>query len=161
MVSGTFNSLHLIIDTTRLPTMLNLRKLNKSVLFAWVILLCLALLCAQEVKLHTHNLGHDHVQEHSHISVDTSTEHSHLTPAHLSIDSSHADHHDKLVSETDITPDTVLKNISSKTIMLAIFFFILSLLLPGYYRLSFWRRKNDTVFSKPYKLLPLLRAPPL
>jgi hypothetical protein len=137
------------------------REMNNAKLFAWIVLLSMGLLCAQNVKIHSHNLDHNHFQEHGHHSIETTAEHSHLAKAHLSTDISHADHHDEVVSETDASPNALLKNISSQGLVIALLIAVLTLLFPRPYQyLSYRRRDDDTYLPRRYLHSPTLRAPP-
>ena len=122
----------------------------------------MALLCTQSVKLHVHDLDHGLGQQHEHAPGDGAVEHLHLAEAHLSIDTSHADHHGEVVSEIDLSPDVLLKNISVSQLTLAIFAILLILPPHRMYRHSSHRRRKDfTVLMWRYHLSPPLRAPPL
>lgn len=145
------------------------RKTKKSTLYLWVILLSVALLCAQGVKLHVHNLDHDHEHIHGHenVSVDGENihnvnEHTHLSIAHLSTDISHVDHHDEVLAESDACPECLLNKITGKVPFMALLAVLFTLVLSGLYRYTFSRRIDD---EKPgsfrrYHLTPVLRAPP-
>lgn len=136
------------------------RKLNNTTLFFWVMLLSIALLCAQGVKLHVHNLGHEHGDQHTHDSIQT-TAHDHLSIAHLSTDVSHSDHHTEVVSESDACPDCLLTKITNKTPFMALLVILISLALFGLYQITFSRRCDDKIiFYWRCHLIPPLRAPP-
>jgi len=136
------------------------RQTKKRTLFLWVLLLSIALLCAQGVKLHAHSLDHD--QEHSHIGVLAATEHSQLSKVHLSTDVSHEDHHDEVTSEIDVSSYGFLKKVSNSVLTLALFVTLLILFNTGFYRQIFARRHNKIAFiPRRYVNSPPLRAPPL
>lgn len=145
------------------------RKMKKRSLLLWTLLLSMALLCAQGVKLHVHSLDQEHDQElrHSHIAVEITTghshtDHSHLSKAHLSTDISHSDHHEEMISELDVTPYGLMKKVSSYVLTLALLTALLALLVPGYYRQVIRHdRIKDSYLSWRYHLSPPLRAPPL
>lgn len=138
------------------------RKTKNRTLYFWAILLSMALLCAQGVKLHVHDLDHDHDQQHGHIPAEDTVEHSHLSVAHLSSDISHADHHEEVVSEIDASQDGLLIKLSSSISLLAILATVFTLLLSGFYRYRFYlRRENDSNIPWRYHMSPPLRAPPL
>jgi hypothetical protein len=142
------------------------RQTETRPLFLWILLLSIALLCAQGVTLHVHDLGHGldrkHDLQHSHIDSEFVAEHAHLSEAHLSTDVSHGDHHDELVSELDASPDGLLKKVSTSVLTLALFAAVLALLFPHFYQLTFLRRRDkDVILSWRYLLSPPLRAPPL
>ncbi len=122
----------------------------------------MALLGVQGVKLHVHNLGHDHGQQHGHISAEETGDHSHLSVAHFSSDISHTDHHDEITSEVDAGQDGLLIKVSSSILLLALLATTFTLFMPGFYRYTFHlRRENDTNIPWRYHISPPLRAPPL
>jgi len=141
--------------------MILFRQTKKRTLFLWTLLLSVALLCAQGVKLHVHSIDHDHDRQHSHITAEAVTEHSHLSEVHLSSNISHGDHHDEVVSEHDASPNGLLKKASSNVVMLALLATVLSLLFPGFYQQTFHRRRDkDAILPWRYLLSPPPRAPP-
>ncbi len=146
------------------------RKIKKETLFPWAILLSMAILCAQCVKLHVHDTNHDFGQQHGPLTAnDVEGEavgevegHSHLTVAHLSADTSHADHHDEVLSEVDASPDVFLNKVANNIPVLALLAGILILCLLAIYRYPIHRRRhNDALSFWRYYHSPPLRAPPL
>jgi len=126
----------------------------------WVLLLSVALLCAQGVTLHVHSLGHDH--QHAHTASGIPAGLSSLSAPHLSSDLSHAGYHNEIDSERDASPDVLLKKVFGSMLMLALLALVLALLFPGFYQQSFHRhRDRGVVFSWRYLFSPPLRAPPL
>ena len=122
----------------------------------------MALLCSQGVKLHVHELDHDHDQQHGHIPAEETLEHSHLSVAHLSSDISHIDHHEEVVSEIDASQDGLQVKVYSGIFLLALLASVFTLILPNFYRYKFHlRRANDTNIPWRYHISPPLRAPPL
>jgi hypothetical protein len=142
--------------------MIFFRRAIKRNLFPWVLLLSVALLCAQGVKLHVHSIDHAHNQQYGHITIDAAAEHSHRSELHLSHDVSHVDHHDEVVSELDVSPDGLLKKVSSKVVMLVLLATLLSLFLFGFFQQILQRyRDGDAILPWRYLFSPPLRAPPL
>jgi len=138
------------------------RQMKKSTLLIWIVLLAIAIFCAQGMKLHVHSFGHDHKQQLSSISPEVVTEHSHLSDIHLTTDLSHAEHHDEVVSEQNASPQALLKQISNDGSMLAIFVIAFILILYGAYVITWYRRFDINIaISLRYILSPPLRAPPL
>ena len=135
------------------------RKTNKRTLLAWTILLSLLILYAQGVTLHVHNFEHNPVQ--SHHSIDNLNDHSHVSVAHLSIDSSHEDHHDELTSEISACPDCILNQASTNVTVLAILAMVLMFILPARCRTTLFSIHCNNNLSWRYYLSPPLRAPPL
>jgi len=135
------------------------RKTNKRILFAWTIILSLLILFAQGVTLHVHSFDHDPLQNHH--SIADLNDHSHLSEAHLSVDFSHNDHHDKVTSEIDASPDCILKQVSANVTVIALLAMALTLLLSGLCRNTFLRYCRYVALSRRYHLFPSLRAPPL
>ena len=132
----------------------------------WSLLLSLALLCAQGVKLHVHHLDHGHDNHpnnyHSHIhAIDKAGDHDHLSKAHFTHDTSHNDHHDGVVSEVDISPDGVLKNANYSVFALALFALFFTLVIFVSSRQLVQRCRESKLILRSYYLLsPPLRAPP-
>jgi hypothetical protein len=137
------------------------QRMQKRTLILWVLLLSIALLCAQGTKLHVHSVGHDHEQRHS-VTLEVATQHLHQSGIHLTTDVSHADHHDEVVSEQDANPQALLKKMASYGPMLAIFVIAFIFLLHSFNVITLhYRRKNDLIITRRYILSPPLRAPPL
>ncbi len=136
------------------------RQMKTCVLSLWVLVLSVTLLCAQGVTLHVHSLGHD--QQHTHTSSEAVPGHSHLSEVHLSTDVSHAEYHNEVASELDMSPDVLPKKVSSSVLVLALLIPILALFLSGVYQRLF-RRYYDrsVVFPWRYLFSPPLRAPPI
>lgn len=129
---------------------------NKKTYLLWAIFLSLAIVCAQSVKLHVHNIEHDHSP------VESAIEHSHVSEFHLSVDISHAEYHHEVMPEIDLGMNALIKDISDKVITLALLVTVLALFLYSFYSNSFFRRRRiDAVFYWRYNLSPPLRAPPL
>ena len=140
------------------------RQTRIRYLLPWALLLSMAIVCAQGVKLHIHDISHDHEkkQQHSHISTKIEVEHSHLSIAHLSTDVSHVDHHDEVVSELDINPDSLVKKISSSALLLALFSIAVTLFFAIFLELILYPCRGVNTFLPGRHLLsPPLRAPPL
>ena len=143
---------------------MNFFRLNSSpVTFAWIILLSISLLVTQNLQFHVHGVDHDIVQFNSHDTTGViDAEHQHPAVKHLSIDTSHADHHDVTVVEMDASPDGIIKQSSTSPPFLALLtLFVLLAILAGYYPYRpAIRREVDIVPRWRFHLIPLLRAPP-
>lgn len=135
-----------------------IRNINKRVLFTLAALLLLLMLSAQNVTLHIHSYEHDPIQ--SHHSIDQLIDHTHLSDAHLSIDSSHAVHHDGIASEVDACPDCLVNQLSLSLKSIAVLTVVLLLLLPLLSKTVFLRIENTPPFLRRRYLSPALRAPP-
>lgn len=140
--------------------MIHFQHMKKRSLFLWVLLLSIALLCAQGVNLHLHGFGHE--QGHS-VAPEFTVEHSYQSGIHLTTDTSHSDHHDEVISELDASPQALLKKISSNGSMQTIFIITFTFLFHRFYVLTFHRRRydDDLIIAWRYILSPPLRAPPL
>ena len=137
------------------------RKTKKSTLYLWVILLSVALLSSQSVKLHVHNVGHDH-HTHHHPDALELDDHQHVSIAHLSLDDSHSDHHDQLFYESNACPDCLLTKISNNVHSLAVLALLFTLLLFGLCRHVYFSRRDSQPTDRRWPhFTPLLRAPPL
>ena len=144
--------------------MILFRQIKKPTLYLWTLLLSVALLCAQGVRLHVHSSGqeHEHDLQHSHIAIEVIAKHSHLSEIHLSTDTSHIDHHDEVLSEIDTSPDGFLKKVSSNILTLALLVTLFTLLLVGFNQQILLRYQDkDAIFTWRYLFSPPLRAPPL
>ncbi len=138
------------------------RRILRRTLLLWSLLLSLSLLCGQGIKLHAHNLGHDHDESivHTH-AADEVSDHSRLSRSHYAHDTSHSEHHSDVVSDVDVTPDGVWKKLSSNMLTLALFtlLFVLVLSAPLRQRVHRYRESKSILFRR-YLLSPPLRAPP-
>lgn len=149
-----------IFITAKLPAMLNAPKYHKTASYLWILFISVALLCAQGVKLHLHNLDHDHGSKH--LSSIDDAKHSHMSVAHLATDTSHIDHHNEVVTEIDASPDGLIKKGISDIPEHALIAFVFSALLIGFYRSTIHRRRcSHTKVPWRYHISPPLRAPPL
>lgn len=138
------------------------RKTKKSTLYLWVILLSVALLGSQGLKLHVHDIGHDQHDHHSHSDQIAVAEHNHVSIAHLSLDDSHGDHHDKVIYESDACPDCLQTKISNDIPLTALISLLYFLLLFGINRHTYIRQQGDDNFKARWRhFTPLLRAPPV
>lgn len=122
----------------------------------------MALLASQGLKLHVHDIGHDHHDHHSHVGQITMVEHNHMSIAHLSLDDSHSDHHDKVIYESDACPDCLLTKISTNIPLTPLISLLFVFLLFGVNRHAYIRQQGDDNFKARWRhFIPLLRAPPL
>jgi hypothetical protein len=156
--------LFLFITSFKLPRMNFSRQHRKPIFSLWIIMMSIMLLCAQNLQFHVHNLDHPpSPQQHDSEVEMHSGEHGQSAMKHLSIDSSHADHHDLLVVEMDARPDTILKQLFRNGLSVALFALIFSLLILGIYTQYVPRTRRRTIFVpiRRFHLFPLLRAPPL
>lgn len=135
--------------------------MHKRTLFLWILLLSITLLCAQSVRLHVHSFGHDHEQQHS-IAPEVMTEHLHQNGIHLTTDTSHAEHHDEVISEQGLNLEALLKKIANYGPMLAILVMVFTFLLHNFNVITLHRRRDkDVITIQRYILSPPLRAPPV
>ncbi len=128
------------------------RQTNRKILLLWSLFLSLALLCAQSINLHVHDLDHTH-------GADELSGHTHLSKAHFAHDISH-DHHYGEVSELDVSPDGVVKNLNHSAFAIALFVIFFSLIAFVSSRHVHQRRRKDKLIHHDYLLSPPLRAPP-
>ena len=122
------------------------------------------MLCVQNLQFHVHSLDHpEPLQQHDSQIEMNNGEHGQIAMKHLSIDSSHADHHDLLVVEMDASPETIFKQSSMNGLSVALFALIFTLIILGFYALYVPRTRSLTNFEpiRRFHLFPLLRAPPL
>lgn len=137
--------------------------MKKRTLFLWVLFLSIALLCAQGVNFHAHDFGHDNESHHSSIDPNFTVDHSHQSGIHLTMDISHSDDHDDILSELDISSQVVLKKVSSNGPMPIMLMVIFSFLFYQFYVYKFYRSNydDDLILAWRNFLSPPLRAPPL
>lgn len=127
-------------------------------------MISIMLLCVQNLQFHIHSLDyHGPLQQHDSQIEMTNGEHGQIAIRHLSIDSSHADHHDLLVIEMDAGPDTIFRQSSINGSSVVLFVLIFMLLVLMIYALYVPRTRSLTNFApnRRFHLFPLLRAPPL
>ena len=138
------------------------RRTNKWTLLLWSSLL-LVWLCVQGTTLHVHLLDHSHSDFHDHSHADGEDDnHVHVTKFHLSHDASHHDHHDHVVSEIEISPEGVSKNLSAKFLVIALFALLLTTIFFNQRHIIVSRnRENALLDFGRYAISPPLRAPPL
>jgi len=152
------------INYLHLKAMDYFRPINRQTLLLWSLLLCLALLGAQEVKLHVHHLDHAsnglYAAQHAH-AIDTYA--ANKVGYHRSSfvhDTSH-DHHGDTVSEVDISSDGLLKNINNNIHSIALFFLFFTLITFVSSQLIVQRcRESKLILHQFYTISPPLRAPP-
>jgi len=133
------------------------QSLKTHSLILWVILLSIALLCAQGVGLHVHSFSHDNVQQQS-LSPLFTNNHSHQSGIHLTIDTSHSDHHNQVISESAASPQALLKKVSSHSFIHTVFIITFTILCHFFYVFVFHRRRYDDVLTttRRYTLSPPL-----
>jgi len=138
------------------------RQINKWTLLLWSSLL-LVWLCVQGTTLHVHLLDHSHSghHDHSHAAGETS-DHTHVAKLHFSHDASHHEHHENVISEVEISPEGVSKNLSAKLLTFALFAFIFTTLFFASRRTIVQRHWETSLLDLGrYIVSPPLRAPPL
>ena len=139
------------------------RPHNSSTVFIWIALLSVALLVTQNLKFHVHTMDHDPVQSDHHAStIATPAEHEHTDLMHLSIDASHADHHDSVIVETDANLDRIFQQLTSKAspIDLLALCLVLFILFRQIFQRSTIRHACSVLPRQRFHLIPPLRAPP-
>ncbi len=138
--------------------MIFFRKTNKQILLLGSLLLSLALLCAQGVTLHTHDITSHDTKHHNneHLQLD----HKHSNKTHLAHDDSH-EHHGSITSVLNITPEGLLKSTSNHVLFIVLFsFFIIFTAFSTSQQFIHHYRKNKLNLRLLHTLSPPLRAPP-
>lgn len=137
------------------------RSHQKPTLLLWAILLFVTLVCTQNLQSHVHSLDHESSQHHDD-PLSNSSDHSHIATKHLSIDSSHPNHHDDVIVEMSAIPDSITP--LSSTQIPSIDLLILYILL---FALGAYRSLNHNIrtfaarlLKRYFYLVPQLRAPP-
>ena len=153
--------------------MIIFNQITKPALYLFTLILSVAILCAQGVRLHIHSLAQEHnheLQQHSHNShtaaetpiKNSQALHSHQSKIHPVSDISHSDHHDEMISELDASPDGFLTKVNSNLLILALLSSLFTLLLVNFYQKILLRYREETViFPRRFLFSPPLRAPPL
>ena len=139
------------------------RSQKSSAVLVWAALLSVALLVTQNLQFHVHTMDHDPVQSDHHAStIATPAEHEHTDLMHLSIDTSHADHHDSVMIETDARLDRIVQQLSSKASSIDLLALCLLLFVLGRQisRRSKIPRTSGVLTRQRFHLIPPLRAPP-
>ena len=134
------------------------RSHNSSTLFIWI-----ALLVTQNLQFHIHDLDHDPGQSDHHAStIAVPAEHGHTDLMHLSIDTSHADHHDFVIVEMDASLDRIFQQFSSKasSIGLLAVCLVLLILFRQILLRCIIRHACAVLPRQRFYLTPSLRAPP-
>ena len=149
-------------DDNRLAPMNYFRSLSKPVVFSWIALLSVALLFASNLSFHVHDLDIESTHHTDPSLSGSDVGHGHVVNKHLSIDTSHADHHDTVMVEMEATPDGMAPQSSRLTsamdlVALFLLVFVLSAYPP-------FRPRFGRIIDRPpprrFYLIPLLRAPP-
>ena len=108
-------------------------------------------------------MDHDPIQNHDAEMTNFQVDHNHTVYKHLSIDSSHADHHDATMIEKNASPESLMHQSSgnvSTPDFLVLFFLIIFLGLYLPFKLNL-RHTFDRPITRRSYFTPLLRAPPL
>lgn len=139
------------------------RQHNKTTFLILIGLLSITLLCAQSLQFHIHSLDHGPVQEFGHESILIDSKHDHPASMHLSIVTSHADHHDFVVNEMDASPDTLVRQSSINVPSMDLLILLFTLFFLGTFALCIARilHIDGLLPRRRFYFVPLLRAPPL
>ncbi len=124
------------------------------------LLLCLVLLSVQGAKLHVHYLDCGHEPSTGPMATHESGRHPTHTKVHLVTDNSHHAHPKAGMSELDLSPQGLLKNLPGIGNLILAVICICLLLLPVFIRLKQRQRYTPPPHSWRYALSPPLRAPP-
>ncbi len=121
--------------------------------------LIIALIVMQGVPLHVHIYNHNHGTQNHTASM---TDHTHLDQIHSSYDSSATDHSNQVISKVDIEWDSLLKNVSPESVIIAILTtLIIVCLCPRLNaRISLHHVKDILPIARCNTIRPPLRAPP-
>ena len=136
---------------------------SKTIVRIWIALFSIAVLFASNLNYHLHSMDHDPIQNHDTEMENFQVDHNHTVNKHLSIDSSHADHHDAIMIEDNASPESLMHQSSSNVStpdfpVLFLLILFLGLYLPFKFHLP--RTFNRPIIRRSY-FSPLLRAPPL
>ena len=139
------------------------RQHKKTKIHILIGLLSITLLCAQSLQFHIHSLYHGPLQEFGHESILSNSKHDHPASMHLSIDTSHADHHELVVNEMDASPDTLVRQSSINVPAMDLLILLFTLFFLGIFALYIIRIRHidDLLLRRRFYFVPRLRAPPL
>ncbi len=140
-----------------------LRSIRSARALIWVVMLSVAMLVTQNLQVHIHSVDHDPLETGRHDSTMTVADsHQHADVKHLSIDNSHADHHDAVIFEMDASPDRIHQLLSKKISPVDLLALCLILLFLGRYVVyrTTIRRSCSLLPRRRFHLIPALRAPP-
>ncbi len=123
-----------------------------------ILCLALALMFVQGLQLHVHTYDHDH--EHHEEGIISG--HAHIDKAHSAHSVPGTEHHDEVLSEVDLLPEGLLKNLSFGALVIALLTAaVIVFLAPPLCARIIWRRnRNSPPVPWRYSLRPPLRAPP-
>lgn len=133
----------------------HLLRTNKALQILLSVTLSLSLLCTQGITLHVHNLDHAHGYDHAaEFSI-----HEHQSKPHFAYDTTHADHHDEIIVQYDVSEDGLFKTLTQIIFFPAFLAFLLILILRKVSKLS--RQQEIRIpLRRLYLHSPPLRAPP-
>lgn len=136
---------------------------NKRIFLLLTALLSVALLSTQHLQFHVHSTDHGPARDFDDTFLTNDLEHSHAVTRHLSIDTSHADHHDVLIHEVDASPDGLVKMSSIVTPSKSLIALLFVIIFPGLFILlsNRIRHKDELAPLRRCYFTPPLRAPPL
>ncbi len=134
---------------------------DKYTSILWALLISLTLLCAQGTRLHVHYLDCEHASATGLTTTDDNHGHAQHSKIHLVTDSSHHHHSKTEMSELDVSPQGLLKKLSSIDSLLLVIVSLFTLLLPKFTRLAVQQHHDSRLKTlRRYVLSPPLRAPP-
>lgn len=130
---------------------------NSLITDLWIAMLCVALLCAQLLPFHSHNQYTAHSD-----SLTDGRDRAHASIFHLSLDSSHNDHHYSSSYETISPWSNMILSISNQLSLqdvTLLWFLLFLIVIQFFYR--YRPPQNQLLPDQPiYLYAPPLRAPP-
>ena len=151
-----------LVVEIKLTPMNFFRAHSSPVSFIWNVLLSISLLFTSNLSFHVHDLDIDPTHHSEPGLTDSGVGHDHIVNKHLSIDTSHADHHDTVMVEMGAIPEGLAQQPSS----LAFAMDLAALLLLVFMSIEYppFRPRFGRIKDRPpprrFYLTPLLRAPP-
>jgi len=123
----------------------------------WLLYLALALIGTQSANIHLHVYGHPH-----HAEEPVTGGHDHLSAMHICGTACDTSHDHENVTEWDIAPEGVVKNLSFGSLILALLASVITVFFTqGLCPRIGWHRAINTLPWWQTALRPPLRAPPI
>lgn len=134
-----------------------LRLIAQRYKLVWLLYLTLTFIGVQGVNIHLDVYDHQHHAEEAITSV-----HDHHSSTHICGTTCNVNHGHESITELDITPEGIVKNLSSSSLILALLTSVIFVYLAPRccVRIS-WRRNPNTLPLWQFALRPPLRAPPV
>jgi len=141
------------------------RLAQRPIAVYWIALLAITLVCGQSLSFHVHDVDHAPLHEHGVeplLAAVDHTQHEHVAGRHLSIDISHAEHHDGMAYEIAAPQHSGMlqSSLNPPAPDLLLLFMLLSVLSACFMYRQRLRGASAPPSRRQFYFTPLLRAPP-